>query len=85
MFNKSFITNFIALLISIVGLILANSQIQSIGFYALSGAITNWLAIIMLFDKIPFLYGSGVTPRQFESFKKAIKEMLLNQFFALNI
>ena len=81
MFNKSVITNLIALIISVIGLYSANPQLKAIGFYALSGALTNWLAIVMLFDKIPFLYGSGVIPRQFEKFKGAIKKMILTHFF----
>ena len=58
-----------------------NSQLKTIGFYALSGALTNWLAVIMLFDKLPFVYGSGVIPRQFQKFKQGIKHMILTQFF----
>ena len=81
MLNKSVVTNLIALIVSVVGLWSVNPQLKAIGFYALSGALTNWLAIIMLFDKIPFLYGSGVIPRQFEKFKQAIKEMISTQFF----
>ncbi|WP_119342606.1 DUF445 domain-containing protein [Facilibium subflavum] len=81
MINKSLVTNVIALILSILGIILADTHLKAVGFYALSGALTNWLAIIMLFDKIPFVYGSGVIPKQFEGFKKAIKNMMLTQFF----
>ncbi|MFZ9035563.1 MAG: DUF445 domain-containing protein [Francisellaceae bacterium] len=82
MINKSLTTNLIALIISLLGIALAEPHIKAIGFYALSGAITNWLAIVMLFDKIPFVYGSGVIPKQFEGFKRAIKKMILSQFFS---
>lgn len=81
-FNKSFITNLIALFLALLGWYLANNHIKSIGFYALSGALTNWIAIYMLFEKIPFLYGSGIIPNKFESFKKAIKKMIMEQFFS---
>ena len=54
---------------------------KSIGFFALSGAITNWLAIHMLFEKVPFLYGSGVIPNRFDEFKLAIKDLMMKQFF----
>lgn len=74
-------TNLVGLIISILGLLLTNEHIKDAGFYALSGAITNWLAVIMLFDKVPFIYGSGVIPRQFESFKYGIKKILMSQFF----
>ena len=79
--NKSLATNIIAVLLSILGILTANEHIKALGFYALSGALTNWLAVIMLFDKIPFIYGSGVIPKQFAAFKLAIKNMMLRQFF----
>ena len=83
--NKSFITNFIALVIIAVGYScpVYPELMKSIGFFALSGAITNWLAIHMLFEKVPFLYGSGVIPNRFEEFKLSIKDLMMNQFFTL--
>jgi len=83
MFNKSVITNLLALIIIAVGYQspVYPELIQSIGFFALSGAITNWLAIHMLFEKIPFLYGSGVIPNRFEEFKSSIKHLMMSQFF----
>ncbi len=55
--------------------------ILNAGLFALSGAITNQLAIHMLFEKVPFLYGSGVIPARFEAFKNAIKELMMREFF----
>ncbi len=52
------------------------------GIFAFSGAVTNHLAVHMLFERIPFLYGSGVIERNFERFKEAIKSMLMEQFFS---
>ncbi|MBC8259814.1 MAG: DUF445 domain-containing protein [SAR324 cluster bacterium] len=51
------------------------------GLFALSGAITNWLAIYMLFERVPGLYGSGVIPLHFEDFKTGINELIMHQFF----
>jgi uncharacterized membrane protein YheB (UPF0754 family) len=68
--------------LSIIGWWLAEPYIKNIGFYALSGALTNWIAIYMLFEKIPFLYGSGIIPNKFESFKISIKSMIMEQFFS---
>jgi len=51
------------------------------GLFALSGALTNQLAIHMLFEKVPFLYGSGVIPARFEAFKESIKNLMMSQFF----
>lgn len=82
---KSFITNALSLLFILVGYFspFAREELMSIGWFAFSGAITNWLAIYMLFEKIPFLYGSGVIPERFEEFKNGIKSMMMNQFFTL--
>lgn len=51
------------------------------GLFALSGALTNALAIHMLFEKVPLLYGSGVIPARFEAFKVSIKSLMMAQFF----
>jgi len=51
------------------------------GLFALSGAVTNWLAIYMIFNKVPFLYGSGVVELNFEKFKTSLKNMIIEQFF----
>lgn len=51
------------------------------GLFAFSGAVTNQIAIHMLFEKVPFLYGSGVIQLQFEAFKASIKNLMMDQFF----
>ena len=79
--NKSFVTNAITLLLVLSGYVLANDQLFTIGLFALSGALTNWLAVHMLFEKVPGLYGSGVIPARFEDFKLAIHELMMEQFF----
>ncbi|MEI6709047.1 MAG: DUF445 domain-containing protein [Methylococcales bacterium] len=81
--NKSVITNFTAVIIIVIGYMFSASFIKSIGFFALSGAITNWLAIYMLFEKVPYLYGSGVIPERFEEFKLSIKKLMMEQFFTV--
>lgn len=79
--NKSLITNLIALLVTLAGYFLEQTLFFTIGLFALSGAFTNWIAVHMLFDKVPLLYGSGVIPARFEDFKTAIKELMMEQFF----
>jgi uncharacterized membrane protein YheB (UPF0754 family) len=81
--NKSFITNLVAAIILGAGLLLKENILTMVGLFALSGALTNWLAIFMLFEKIPFLYGSGVVPAHFEEFKKGIRTLMMEQFFTL--
>ncbi|MGF1777351.1 DUF445 domain-containing protein [Vibrio nomapromontoriensis] len=79
--NKSMITNLVALGLLGAGYQLDNSILLYAGLFAFSGAVTNWLAIHMLFEKIPGIYGSGVIPARFEDFKVAIKNLMMDQFF----
>ncbi|NNN61086.1 DUF445 domain-containing protein [Vibrio sp. A11] len=79
--NKSIMTNLIALLVLIGGYYFSYPMMFSAGLFAFSGAVTNWLAIHMLFEKVPFLYGSGVIPARFDDFKHAIKTLMMEQFF----
>lgn len=82
-YDKNYSTNALALLVTLLGIISGSSFISSVGFFALSGAITNWLAIHMLFEKVPYLRGSGVIPERFEEFKGAIKTLMMSQFFTV--
>ena len=66
--NKSMITNLIALVTVLAGYLGEQPIVFTMGLFALSGAITNWLAVHMLFEKVPLLYGSGVIPARFEEF-----------------
>jgi len=79
--NKSLGTNLIACLIVVVGLLSENNIVLTVGLFALSGAVTNWIAVHMLFEKVPFLYGSGVVENRFEQFKTSIHTLIMNQFF----
>ena len=79
--NKSDITNILTVLIMAYGYSNGNDTIFMVGLFALSGAVTNTLAIHMLFEKVPFLYGSGVIENKFGAFKVSIHNLLMNQFF----
>jgi len=79
--NKSLVTNGVAFLIVLVGFLTHNSIVLTVGLFALSGAVTNWLAVHMLFEKVPFLYGSGVVENRFEEFKSSIHSLIMEQFF----
>ena len=78
-------TNAIALLLVLLSFVspMQSSALLYTGLFALSGAITNQLAIYMLFEKVPFLYGSGVIPLRFEAFKASIKHLMMSEFFTL--
>ncbi|MBX2881955.1 MAG: DUF445 domain-containing protein [Granulosicoccus sp.] len=79
MLTKNIVPNLVALGLILVSLLLAEpwrTVILSTGLFALSGALTNWLAVHMLFERIPGLYGSGVITLHFEEFKAAILKMV---------
>mgnify|MGYP006158861611 FL=1 len=79
--NKSLVTNVLAAICVILGYVLSLPILFNVGLFALSGAITNWLAVYMLFEKVPGLYGSGVVPSRFEEFKLGIAHLMMKQFF----
>ena len=83
--SKSFLTNLIAVSIVAVAFVVPDAWHRPLlytGLFALSGALTNEIAIHMLFEKVPLFYGSGVIELKFEAFKRAIKEMIMTQFFS---
>ena len=79
--NKSSVTNVIALLTACFSYLQEYQLLFVMSVFALSGALTNWLAVHMLFEKIPGLYGSGVIPTHFEAFKQGIRSLIMEQFF----
>lgn len=82
--NMSLATNLISLLVAIAGYFLPKygEVVTATGAFALSGAATNWIAIYMLFERVPGLYGSGVIPLRFEEFKAGIKRLIVQEFFS---
>ncbi|QKF81116.1 DUF445 domain-containing protein [Halarcobacter ebronensis] len=80
--NKSTITNLVTILLLAFGYANNYELIYYIGLFAFSGSITNTLAIHMLFEKVPFLYGSGIIEKKFEAFKTSIHNLIINQFFS---
>jgi len=82
--KKGVVVNLIAAILVIVSFYLPANISQYFyysGLFALSGAITNQIAIFMIFNKVPFLYGSGIIELNFEKFKLSIKNMIMEQFF----
>lgn len=82
--NMSLATNLVALGVAIAGYFLPRygAIVTTTGAFALSGAATNWIAIYMLFERVPGLYGSGVIPLRFEEFKAGIKRLIVQEFFS---
>jgi uncharacterized membrane protein YheB (UPF0754 family) len=81
MINKSILTNTLSLCIIALGYLIDNNILLTVGLFAFSGSITNYIAIHMLFEKVPFLYGSGVIEQRFDEFKISINDIIMNQFF----
>ncbi|MGL6312323.1 DUF445 domain-containing protein [Vibrio sp. WXL103] len=79
--NKNLLTNAVTISLIVFGYLSQTHWLLIAGVFAFSGAITNSLAIHMLFEKVPGLYGSGVIPARFEQFKAAIHAMMMEQFF----
>lgn len=80
--NKNIVTNGIAAVVVAAGWYWQQPLLLSVGLFALSGALTNWLAVHMLFEKVPLLYGSGVIPARFAEFKDGIYQLVMTQFFS---
>lgn len=80
--NKNIITNGLATLVTLAAWYWQQPLLLSVGLFALSGALTNALAVHMLFEKVPLLYGSGVIPARFEQFKSGIYQLVMTQFFS---
>ena len=55
--------------------------ILATGLFGFAGGVTNWLAVKMLFDKVPLLYGSGVIPARFREIRATIKTLIMTHFF----
>ena len=82
--NKTLITNLLSVFFILIGLIVEHELSKiffSIGMFAISGSVTNWLAVHMLFDKVKFLYGSGVILDRFDEIKVGIKNLALEELF----
>lgn len=83
--NKSLITTIVGASIVATGLALVppfREPVLTTGLFALAGSVTNWVAIHMLFERVPGLYGSGVITARFEDFKVGIQGLVMNQFFS---
>jgi uncharacterized membrane protein YheB (UPF0754 family) len=85
MFDKHLTPNLVAAAMALLSLALPDPWrplLMSTGLFALSGALTNWLAVHMLFERVPGLYGSGVITLHFEEFKAGILRMVHDELFS---
>eukprot|EP00011_Vannellida_sp_DIVA3-517-6-12_P002062 CAMPEP_0114626136 /NCGR_PEP_ID=MMETSP0168-20121206/11624_1 /TAXON_ID=95228 ORGANISM="Vannella sp., Strain DIVA3 517/6/12" /NCGR_SAMPLE_ID=MMETSP0168 /ASSEMBLY_ACC=CAM_ASM_000044 /LENGTH=288 /DNA_ID=CAMNT_0001837427 /DNA_START=69 /DNA_END=932 /DNA_ORIENTATION=+ len=87
--TKGNVANGISFVIMVIGLVLVAvfpkflpvQFILAFGLFAFAGGITNWVAIKMLFDKIPGLYGSGIIEDRFVEIRETIKGVIMRTFF----
>lgn len=84
--NKSLVTNLAAAVTLAAGYAIPADLglrpfVINAGLFALAGALTNWIAVHMLFERVPGLYGSGVIAARFEEFKAAIHKLVMENFF----
>jgi uncharacterized membrane-anchored protein YjiN (DUF445 family) len=82
--NVSLLSNLIAAAIAAAAFLVPepwHGLLLDTGLYALSGGLTNWLAVYMLFERVPLMYGSGVILNRFESFKATLHDMMMQEFF----
>lgn len=83
--NKSLLTNVISAVVFVASYFcpefIGQKAVVHASIFALSGAATNWIAIHMLFEKIPGLYGSGIISLRFEQFKEGIRSLIMENFF----
>ncbi|KAG9395625.1 hypothetical protein J8273_2820 [Carpediemonas membranifera] len=89
--TKGNIANGISFLVLVIGLILKFvpwvrhwfivTLIFNAGLFGFSGGVTNSIAIKMLFDRVPFLIGSGIIPRKFKLIRTTIRNVIINTFF----
>lgn len=55
--------------------------VRAFGLFGFSGGMTNWLAIRMMFDKIPFLIGSGILLKHFIEIRENVKKTTMETYF----
>ena len=83
--NKSFQTNLISAIAFVASYVMpefvGRHALMMASLFALSGALTNWLAVYMLFERIPGLYGSGIITLRFDQFKESIRALIMENFF----
>lgn len=84
--NKSYLSNGVSIALILLSLVVPETlspYCLAIGLFALSGSLTNTIAIHMLFERVPFLYGSGVIALKFETFKSSIASMIMKEFLTI--
>ena len=85
-FEKGRVSNTTSLVLLVAGLVASPESVWrewvlAAGLFGLAGGVTNWLAVKMLFDRVPLLYGSGVIPNRFREIRRTVKDLIMVHFF----
>ena len=85
-FDKGRVSNWISGTVLVGGLVASRQYpwaewLVAAGLFGFAGGVTNWLAVKMLFDRIPLLYGSGVIPSRFREIRATVKDLIMEHFF----
>jgi uncharacterized membrane protein YheB (UPF0754 family) len=83
--SKELTTNLISLGLVVGSFFISqtfSNHLFYIGLFALSGSLTNQIAIHMLFNRVPLLYGSGIIELKFEDLKLSIRRVILEEFLS---
>ena len=85
--EKGNVSNLISFALLVAGLwgrieeVAGSEWVLAVGLFGFAGGVTNWLAVKMLFDRVPLLYGSGVIPARFRAIREAVKDAIMRYFF----
>lgn len=89
--DKGNVGIYLNLVVMVIGLILTfgtkgissdvGKYVLSFGLFGFAGGITNWLAVHMLFERVPGLYGSGVIPNRYKDIRVTVKDVIMTTFF----
>jgi uncharacterized membrane protein YheB (UPF0754 family) len=85
--SKELTTNLISLGLVVGSFFISqtfSNHLFYIGLFALSGSLTNQIAIHMLFNRVPLLYGSGIIELKFEDLKLSIRRVILEEFLSID-
>jgi len=88
-YTKTFASNACTFALMLVGVFMKSfgdagpytRWVLAAGVFGFAGGITNWLAVHMLFERVPGLYGSGVIPLRFVEIRETVKDTMMKTFF----
>lgn len=84
-YTKTFASNACTFALMLVGVFMKSfgdagpytRWVLAAGVFGFAGGITNWLAVHMLFERVPGLYGSGVIPLRFVEIRETVKDTMM--------